>query len=363
MRLKTVGLIILSSVLGYALNCSLIKDVKKWHGHYYTITVKRLTFLKAKQFAEANGGYLAIPNSQAENDFLKSLIPSAKYAWIGVYDPQYTSNYCYDDTHCAFDDSRFTDIKGNPLTYTNWAKNQPDNLVKPYDIINGKQMVSPLGEHWVAMSSTNGKWADFGNHYDEYNNPVKHFALIEFDKQPECYTPESNVTDTFSGAKCNTHIYDNTTGEVTPGNTYTCLQDPNGNYYCPAGLAPCGQTWSYKDGYAVAHTGDVKDYTDKIGSSTYTIPIPLGNKCSSYGVYCNRYAFTWDKSGKQIIEDLLKQGKVKVYYDGKYAGSLTSWSEVTKYHDQCDGFGIATNSWSAGCFSGKCNRGHYLVFV
>jgi len=234
----------------YGFNCSSINDFKEYNGHYYTITKDKLTFLQAKQFAEDNGCYLAIPNDQAENDFLKSLIPTPKYAWIGIYDPQYTSNYCYNDVDCAFDDSRFVDIKGNPLTYVNWAEKQPDNLVKQYDIQNGKKMVSPLGEHWVAMSSLDGKWADFGNHFDEYNNPVKFYALIECDKMPDCYTPPSNVKDTWSGAKCNTKIYDNTTDEVITGQTYNCLKDPNGNYYCPAGLAPCGKTWTYEDGYS-----------------------------------------------------------------------------------------------------------------
>ncbi len=238
----------------YAMNCSLVKNVKKWGDHYYTITTNRLTWQQAVDFARESGGYLAIPNSAAENEFLKSLIPTPKYAWIGIYDPNYMTNYCYDDTHCAFDDSRFETIKGNPLTYKNWATNQPDNLVKSYDIVNGKQMVSPLGEHWVAMSSLNGKWADFGNHADEYNNPVKFYALIEFDKMPDCYTPPSDVNDTFTGVKCNTQIYDDKTGNLENGQTYNCLQDPNGNYYCPAALAPCGESWDYENGYSVAHT-------------------------------------------------------------------------------------------------------------
>jgi conjugal transfer mating pair stabilization protein TraN len=348
--------------LSYGLNCSSTNDVKKYNGHYYAVTIKKLTFNEAKQFAKANDGYLAIPNSAGENNFIQGLIPKPDYAWIGVYDPQYTSNYCYDDTHCAFDDSRFVDIKGNPLSYTKWAKHQPDNLVKPYDVFEGKQMVSPLGEHWVAMGSTTGEWADFGNHYDEYNNPVKQYAVIEFDKMPNCYTPPSNVKDTYKGSKCNTKIYDNTTGTVTGGQTFTCQKDKDGNEYCPSALAPCGQEWQHKDGYAVSHTGNVRDYTDKIGNSTYSTPIPFGNKCSSYGVGCGKYAFSWDKSGKQIIGNLLKQGKVKVYYNSKYVGSLTSLSEITRYHDQCDGFGIATNSLSAGCFDGKCNRGSHFSF-
>jgi len=259
----------------YALNCSSVTDIKKYNGHYYTITAHKLTFLEAKQFAEANGGYLAIPNSAEENNFLKSLIPTPKYAWIGVYDPSYMSNYCYEGGSCLYDDSRFVDIKGNALIYTNWANNQPDNLVKSYDILNGKQLVSPLGEHWVAMSSIDGKWGDFGNHADEYNNPVKFYALIEFESMPECYTPPSDVTDEFGETpKCNTQIYDNTTEVVSPGQTYDCLQDPNGEYYCPVALAPCGEEWDYTDSYVVEHTGVVRDYADKIIETSYVYSTP-----------------------------------------------------------------------------------------
>jgi hypothetical protein len=393
MKLKIAGLIILSSVLSYAINCSLIKDVKKWHGHYYTITTKRITFLEAKQFAENSGGYLAIPNNKAENDFLKSLIPSPKYAWIGVYDPQYTSNYCYEgDDNCAYDDSRFVDIKGNPLTYTNWADNQPDNLVKSYDIYNGKQMVSPLGEHWVAMASTNGKWADFGNHYNEYNNPVKHFALIEFDKQPECYTPDSNVTDTFKGAKCNTKIYDKTTGKVKPGKTYNCLKDPKGNYYCPAGLAPCGQTWSYKDGYAVTHTGDVKDYAGKAcDEGKYN---PSINQCEVFG----KFGYKTGKAKKMISDWLIPYhkgrpisnyddfrfgetsarklcqgeggGEFRYYSDLDKKSEITRWDGVEEYEQIYSGnkslYARHNGNWISwsgrGTFGKKCSGEGNCIF-
>jgi len=261
----------------YAINCSLVQNVKKWGEHYYTITANRLTWQQAVDFARESGGYLAIPNSAAENEFLKSLIPTPKYAWIGVYDPSYMSNYCYEGGSCLYDDSRFRDIKGNALTYTNWAINQPDNLVKTYDIVNGKQMVSPLGEHWVAMSSLNGKWADFGNHADEYNNPVKFYALIEFDKMPDCYTPPSNTNTTTSiqGKVCNTQIYDNSTNTLQKGETFKCLQDKYGTYYCPAALAPAKTYWDYDSGYSVGHNSKFKQ---NLGTANYIIQYTTCNK-------------------------------------------------------------------------------------
>jgi len=253
--LKKIGIIagvFLLNVNIYGENCASVGDVKKWGGHYYTITKHRVTWREANKIAEELGGYLAIPNSASENNFLKTLIPTPKYAWIGIYDPQYMQNYCYQKIDCLCDDSRFRTIKNKALTYKNWAVSQPDNLVMKYDIYNGKQMVAPLGEHWVAMSSIDGKWADFGNHFDKYNNPVKFYALIEFDKAPVCFTPtedDPNIKD-YKKVQCNTKIFDERTGTISNGKTYDCLKDPNGNYYCPVDLAPCGIKWDYKDGYS-----------------------------------------------------------------------------------------------------------------
>lgn len=70
-----------------AMNCSDYKDFQLYNGHYYSVSVDRLTFESAKQIAKNNGGYLAIPNSQAENDFIKGLISGGSIGWIGIEDP------------------------------------------------------------------------------------------------------------------------------------------------------------------------------------------------------------------------------------------------------------------------------------
>ena len=127
-----------------AMNCSDYKDFQLFNGHYYSVSIDKLTFDSAKQIAINNGGYLAIPNTQAENDFIKTLIGGGSIAWIGIHDPNKLQNYCY-GTNCAYDSSRFKDVKNNSLLYKNFYPNQPDNLVKQYDVVEGKQMVSPLG--------------------------------------------------------------------------------------------------------------------------------------------------------------------------------------------------------------------------
>ncbi|MDN5072375.1 conjugal transfer protein TraN [Aliarcobacter butzleri] len=257
-----------------AMNCSDYKDFQLYNGHYYSVSVDRLTFESAKQIAKNNGGYLAIPNSQAENDFIKGLISGGSIGWIGIEDPNKIQNYCF-GSNCVYDSSRFRDVKGNSLIYKNFAPYQPDNLVKEYDEVDGKQMVSPLGEHWVAMNGNNGKWYDFGNHADEHNNPVKYKAVFEFDKLNECKPLTDDGVQELTGRFCNTKIWDSTIDTVTVGKTLDCQTDKYGNEYCPSALSQCGEQWDYENGYAVSGVGQVVDYTKKETNTSYT------NKTSS----------------------------------------------------------------------------------
>ncbi|MFW3357290.1 conjugal transfer protein TraN [Aliarcobacter butzleri] len=252
-----------------AMNCSDYKDFQLYNGHYYSVSVDRLTFESAKQIAKNNGGYLAIPNSQAENDFIKGLISGGSIGWIGIEDPNKIQNYCF-GSNCVYDSSRFRDVKGNSLIYKNFAQYQPDNLVKEYDEVDGKQMVSPLGEHWVAMNGNNGKWYDFGNHADEHNNPVKYKAVFEFDKLNECKPLTDDGVQELTGRFCNTKIWDSTIDTVTVGKTLDCQTDKYGNEYCPSALSSCGEQWDYDNGYSVTGIGEVVDYTKKENSTTYT---------------------------------------------------------------------------------------------
>ncbi|VEJ53267.1 lectin C-type domain-containing protein [Campylobacter insulaenigrae] len=122
------------------IQCTDYNDFKQFNGHYYTVSIKKLTFLDSKALAEKSGGYLAIPNTKDENNFITSLVKGGEYAWIGIYDPDYTSNYCKEgNTGCFYDDSRFKTVKNGSLTYKNWADKQPDNLLKQYDIVDKKK--------------------------------------------------------------------------------------------------------------------------------------------------------------------------------------------------------------------------------
>jgi conjugal transfer mating pair stabilization protein TraN len=137
--------------ISFAMDCSNLSSFKEYNGHYYTASLERLTFNEAKTIAKNNGGYLTIPNSSGENKFIKGLVGGNYSAWIGIEDTTLNSNYGTIST------SRFKDVKGNSLSYSNWASGQPDNFVGDYDIQDEEAMVSPLGEHWVIIDGNSGK--------------------------------------------------------------------------------------------------------------------------------------------------------------------------------------------------------------
>lgn len=267
-KLSLLSLLFLSQHINLEA-CSGIADPVLYNGHYYAITITRMTFDTAKAFAAQEGGYLVIPNNSAENNFLNSMVGGGSEAWIGVYDKDFSTNYC-SGSDCVANSSRFETIKDTALSYANWQLNEPDNYIMTNDIYDGYALVSPLGEHWGILNGNNGKWYSVGNHTSETNSPKKYLALIEFDTKPTCYETPSTTTDEIDSPKCNTQIYDNTTDILSVGQTYDCQKDSYNNYYCPEALAPADTYWDYNDGYSVANTGTVVDYVDKTGgTSTY----------------------------------------------------------------------------------------------
>ena len=119
-----------------AMNCNDFSDIKAYGGHYYATTIKRMSFDTAKAFAQKNGGYLAIPETSGENDFIASINPNGRYAWVGVYDPNYTQNHCLENKGCSYDASRFRNIQtSGAVAFSKWDTRQPDTLLKNNDCI------------------------------------------------------------------------------------------------------------------------------------------------------------------------------------------------------------------------------------
>lgn len=267
MKLKSILLAsILFSTSSFAINCKDFGGEFATHnGHYYAITGNKMTFETAKQFASSNGGYLAIPNTTAENDFIKGIVGANNEAFLGIYDPNYSQSFCLTGNCFSTNRTRFKTVAGASLTYQNWDSNDVENkLLNGDDSVDlyGNRIIQTLGEPYTLISGTSGLWRDWGTHFISGDNPMTMQAVIEFDTKPICFEAPSGVTDDVVN-KCNTQIWENTIG-MQQGETLDCRVDTYGNNYCPSALAPAGEYWDYENGYSVAHTASTIDYVNSV---------------------------------------------------------------------------------------------------
>ncbi|KAB7885208.1 conjugal transfer protein TraN [Poseidonibacter ostreae] len=244
-----------------SIDCNSISSVEQYNNHYYAKTYQRTSYEVARISAINENGYLAIPNDSGENEFIRKLVGGNTEAWIGILDPNNTTNYCYDNSTCAFNDSRFKDVLNNGLTFKKWANLEPNNYIEASDIEDGKAVVDPLGENWVIINGNNGEWHDVGNHKSSNQNPRKHISVIEFDTKPSCFFEDDGVSETdFDERVCNTKVFDDNIANASEGIEAKCLFDINGKEYCPQDLAPADWFWSYIDGESVETVSTVTDY-------------------------------------------------------------------------------------------------------
>ena len=102
-----------------------------WGNLFYKIYTTNLNYGDAKAQCESDGAFLAIPRSQAENDFLTGLLPN-EHIWIGINDIEEEGN--------------FVAVDGREISWTNWNPDEPS----PGD-----------GEDGVEIRGwDNGRWND-----------------------------------------------------------------------------------------------------------------------------------------------------------------------------------------------------------
>ena len=127
-----------------------------------------MSFQNAKNFAQANNGYLAIPNTLAENNFIKGIVGSNNEAWIGIYDPNYTQSLCFTNNCYSTSRSRFKTVQGTSLSLQNWDSTDIENqFMENDDTVDSmnKPIITLLGEHWTLLSGNTGLWRDWGTHF------------------------------------------------------------------------------------------------------------------------------------------------------------------------------------------------------
>lgn len=123
-----------------------------WNGHYYKVNYNYTTFTDARNAAALQGGHLVTIGSQAENNFVQGLY-GAGGGWIGLTD--------------EVTEGLFQWVTGEPITYTNWAMYEPNNVGN---------------EDYVQMGG-NGQWNDLPNnlwglpYITEFDGPVASLQL------------------------------------------------------------------------------------------------------------------------------------------------------------------------------------------
>ena len=144
-------------------NYHIPSDASTYNSHSYKLYTERKTWKEARTYCSNLGGHLVTIGSSEENAFLVSLmskISSSEDVMIGLSDIDDEGNWS-------------TWVTGEPVTYTNWGKNEPDNRGGNQDvgcIVNGTR-----GYSGGSFYCTKGQWDDNGNESTQY------FFICEWD--------------------------------------------------------------------------------------------------------------------------------------------------------------------------------------
>ena len=109
--------------------CIFISEYLTWGNFFYKI-YPSASYGDAKSQCEADGSFLAIPRSEAENDFIASLFGDTRI-WIGINDIE--------------QEGSFVGVDGSEISWTNWMENQPNN---------------DRDEDGVELWTSTGRWND-----------------------------------------------------------------------------------------------------------------------------------------------------------------------------------------------------------
>ena len=130
-----------------------------YNGHEYTLTLVDSDLTDARQWAAQQGGYLVNINDAAEQAWLLAtyipVLPPLGTAWIGFSDELSEGSFIWDS--------------GEPVTYTNWLPNEPNN-------VGGV-------ENYGALHFLSGGWWDAPA---TWMQP----ALVERPAKPTLYVPQ-----------------------------------------------------------------------------------------------------------------------------------------------------------------------------
>ena len=97
---------------------------EEFGGHYYKIFEDGMTWIQARDYCKAMGGYLVVITSDEEQSFVERLIKKGKKNnyWVGGFRTPPTESEWIKNV----DPLKWQWVNGETFDYTNWEKNQPD---------------------------------------------------------------------------------------------------------------------------------------------------------------------------------------------------------------------------------------------
>jgi hypothetical protein len=166
-----------------------LADLVQWktNGHYYEVVAAPvgITWIEARQAAQARGGYLTTLTSKPENLFVWSLISGrsnfwttashsgktdAVGPWIGLFQVRH---------QIQEPDGGWVWVSGEPFSYSNWAPGRPNNL----------EEIEDYGQYLIVEGSNDqATWNDVPNDSLRLTKvramrPVAY--IVEYDTKPK----------------------------------------------------------------------------------------------------------------------------------------------------------------------------------
>lgn len=139
-------------------------DALLWNGHHYYFFDLYLTWDEAEAYCESLGGHLVTITSQEEQEavfnYLVSAVGDESNVLIGLSDADNEGDWS-------------TWVTGEPVTYTNWGRGEPDNWggVQHY----GLMTLGYVGSDYASFSLSPGQWDD------NYTSDTTERFLCEWD--------------------------------------------------------------------------------------------------------------------------------------------------------------------------------------
>ena len=143
-------------------------EVVAYGGHTYALFDEGVSWDNAKKSCEKRGGHLVCINDEKEQQFLQTLVAGGglPFYWIGLSDAEIEGTFKW--------------VNGDPLTYTNWCQNQPDNWQGSEDsvMMPNRDVQFSKYDEWT---NPFGTWNDMNSNGDRDHSLSEMGYICEWD--------------------------------------------------------------------------------------------------------------------------------------------------------------------------------------